>query len=345
MRNSSPRFERAVTMAEVARAAGVSRTAVSFALNNSEASNISSATKQRIQAVALELGYRPHAAAKALASNKSGLYGLVTEIVTAPYAVDVIRGAQDQAWRQGQYLLIAPGEGGPQQKHAVEKLLEQRVEGFIFAATWHREVTVPDIARQVPCVLVNCFDSNGELPAIVPDEAAGGRRAARVLMEAGHRHIGHITLEPGIPAQQGRLRGFREELHQQDLELPDRLIEIGDGTAESGYQGTKALLGGSTPPTAIFCGNDRTAMGAYDAIREAGLQVARDVSIVGFDDQEVLAPHMRPGLTTVALPFTAMGEKGVTTLKTLTAGRSINDSKALIDCPLITRSSVGIALR
>lgn len=332
-------------MAEVARAAGVSRTAVSFALNNSHSASISPATKQRILTVAEELGYRPHAAAKALARKRSGLYGLVTEIVTAPYAVDIIKGAQDQAWDQGEYLLIAPGEADSEQENAVEKLLEQRVEGFIFAATWHRAVTIPEAARQVPCVLVNCFDAAGELPSIVPDEASGGRQAARTLLQHGHRRIGHITLYPEIPAQQGRLRGFREELATEGQTLPEEYIEIGDGTAESGYRGAKALLDLPTPPTAIFCGNDRTAMGAYDAARDAGLSIPHDVSIVGFDNQEILAPHLRPGLTTVALPFAEMGTEGVKTLKTLTAGSPINDSQIVIDCPLIARSSVGLALR
>lgn len=204
---------RAVTMADVARAAGVSRTTVSFVLNGREQTTIAPATKARILDAASSLGYRPNAAARALASSRSGWFGLVTEIVTAPFAVDVIKGAQQRAWDGGRFLLIAPSEDEQtMESAAIEKLLEQRVEGLIIAATWHRAMTVPTNAHQVPCVLVNCFDADGVLPSIVPDEVAGGRRAAKELLDAGHVRFGHVTLTQGIPAQVGRLAGFRAEL-------------------------------------------------------------------------------------------------------------------------------------
>jgi len=144
--------QRGVTMADVAKAAGVSRTAVSFVLSNRENASISEETKHRILEAVQTLGYRPNAGARALASQRSDWYGLVTEIVTAPFAVNIIKGAQDQAWLDKRFLLIAPTEqaaGQPDSEHAamedaaVEKLLEQRVAGILYAATWHRAVHVP----------------------------------------------------------------------------------------------------------------------------------------------------------------------------------------------------------
>ncbi|GAB3620178.1 LacI family DNA-binding transcriptional regulator [Glutamicibacter endophyticus] len=341
---SSP--ARAATMADVARTAGVSRTAVSFVLNGRSDASIPEATRARILAAAEQMGYRRNAAARALASQRSGLFGLVTEIVTSPFAADIIKGAQWSAWQDERFLLIAPSETNQvMEEAAIEKLLEQRIEGLIIAASWHQQIRVPANAYQMPCVLVHCFDEEGRLPSIVPDEEAGGRVAARTLLAAGHRNIGHITLPTGTPAQVGRLRGFGAELSTAGAPLADRLIVAGDGTAESGYRGASELLDGPNPPTAIFCGNDRMAMGAYDAIKERGLRIPQEISIVGFDDQQALADCLRPGLTTVALPYEEMGAAGVRKLTELTTGSRETSSHLALDCPLRQRSSVGIALR
>lgn len=337
---------RAVTMADIAKEAGVSRATVSFVLNEREDVAIPEGTRERIRGIAAELGYRPNLAARGLALQRSGSYGLVTEIVTSPLAVQVILGAQEQAWAEERFLLIAPSDDEWQMEPAaIEKLLEQRIEGLIIAATWHRAVVVPPNAYDVPCVLVNCFDANGILPSIVPDEVGGGRTAARVLIEAGHRRIGHVTLEPGIPAQVGRLEGFRAALAEEGIVLEDALVIAGDGSTESGYRGAVELLELDDRPTAIFCGNDRMAMGVYDAAKERGIRIPEDLSIVGFDDQRFLAEALRPGLTTVALPFEEMGARGVSMLTSLTAGSTIENPKVVIDCPLRLRSSVGLVLR
>lgn len=340
------RPRRAVTMADVAREAGVSRTAVSLVLNAHDEVAIPQVTRDRIYRAVSDLRYRPNAAARGLALQRTGCFGMVTEIVTAPFAVDIISGAQAQAWHDERFLLIAASETDTElDAAAVEKLLEQRVEGIIIAATFHRAIEVPANANDVPCVLINCFDANGTHPSIVPDEVGGGRKAARLLLEAGHERIAHITLEPGIPAQVGRLAGFRSELAAAGVELVDENIIAGDGTAESGFRSACELLDRADRPTAIFCGNDRMAMGAYDAIKERGLSIPDDISVLGFDDQEIIAAHLRPSLTTVALPFEEMGARGVSMLTSLTAGSAISDLRVEIDCPLQIRSSVGLALR
>ncbi len=354
---------RGVTMNDVANYAGVSRTTVSFVLSNRATANISDETRARIFEAVQALGYRPNAGARALASQRSDWYGLVTEIVTAPFAVNIIKGAQDEAWRDRRFLLIAsteqgagtPGPAGQGSKGmedaAIEKLLEQRVEGLLYAATWHRGIDIPDIAREVPTVLINCFDSKGELPSIVPDERAGGRRATERLLAAGHTRIGIINLDPDIPAAVGRLEGCREALAEAGLELDPDLVVSGHATADGGYAAASTILdrsgsgkrsaGGSKGrPTALFCLNDRMAMGAYDAIKERGLTIPGDIAVIGFDNQELIAAYLRPKLTTVALPFEQMGALGVRTLAALTAGQPIAADQQLVDCPLLERSSV-----
>lgn len=342
--------QRGVTMADVAKHAGVSRTAVSFVLSDREHANVSQDTKHRILEAVQKLGYRPNAGARALASQRSDWYGLVTEIVTAPFAVDIIKGAQDQAWLDHRFLLIAPSDQadavGPNQgleDAAVEKLLEQRVEGLLYAATFHRGVHVPESAHEVPTVLINCFDADGKLPSIVPDERAGGRVAVDRLLHAGHSRIGVINLDPRIPAAVGRLEGAREALAGAGLELDPDLVVSGYATADGGYEAACQILDRypkDQRPTALFCLNDRMAMGAYDAIKERGLTIPGDIAVIGFDNQELIAAYLRPKLTTVALPFEKMGVLGVQTLARLTAGQPITAHQQMVDCPLLERFSV-----
>lgn len=340
MSTKTPR-SRAVTMKDVAEHAGVSRTAVSLVLNDRHDITLAPETRRRVVEAAAALGYRPNAGARALAQQRSDWYGLVTEIVTAPFAVDVIKGAQDRAMVDGKYLLIASTESDPiAENAAIERLLEQRVEGLLLAATWHRAVSVPAIAREVPTVLINCFDEEGRFPAVVPDERTGGRHAAERLLQAGHRRIGFINLDPGIPAAIGRRDGYRSALREAGIEPDDALEVTGHATADSGFEATQLLLDLPVPPTAIFCANDRMAMGAYDAIKERGLRIPQDVAVIGFDNQELIAGYLRPGLTTVALPFERMGTIGVDLLAAITAGESTDTKIVTVDCPLLERSSV-----
>lgn len=332
---------RPVTMKDVAIKAGVSRSAVSFVLNDRRSVGLSDDTRDRVLAAAAELGYRPNAGARALAKKTSDWYGLVTEIVTAPFAVDIIKGAQDAALVDGKHLLIASTESDPTiETAAIERLLEHRVEGILYAATWHRAVELPEIAREVPTVLVNCFDAEGRFPAIVPDERAGGRRATERLLAAGHRRIGFINLDPEIPAAVGRRSGFHEALQDAQIEIDDSLEVPGHATAHGGYDAATALLELAEPPTAIFCANDRMAMGAFDAVKERGLRIPQDVAVIGFDNQELIAGYLRPGLTTVALPFEQMGALGVELLADIIAGRPTATETVTVDCPLLERASV-----
>jgi len=340
MSKKTPRT-RAVTMKDVAEQAGVSRTAVSLVLNDRFDVTLAHDTRQRVIQAASELGYRPNAGARALAQQRSDWYGLVTEIVTAPFAVDVIKGAQDRAMGDGKYLLIASTESDPAaETAAIERLLEQRVEGLIYAATWHRGVSIPDIALEVPTVLVNCFDVEERFPAVVPDERIGGYRATERLLQAGHRRIGFINLDAGIPAAVGRREGYLHALRERHIDADAALEVVGHATADGGFSAAENLLDLPLPPTAIFCANDRMAMGAYDAIKERGLRIPEDVAVIGFDNQELIASYLRPKLTTVALPFEQMGAMGVDLLARITAGESTVTNTVTVDCPLLERSSV-----
>ena len=329
------------TMHDVARAAGVSQATVSLVLNEAEGSRVSAETRERVLAAVGELGYRVNSAAKSLREGHSRLIGFVGDIVAStPFAGEIIEGAQERAWADGHLMLIVDTGGDRDlEERAIDSLLSRQVDGIVYAAMYHRRLKVPPALREVPTVVLNAETEDGSLPAVVPDEYSGGRDATQYLIDHGHERIGFIninTLESGLPAVIDRERGFTDAIEAAGLKCDRTLVKRGDGDAETAYRHATSLLARKRPPTAIFCGNDRTAWGAYQAAADLGLKIPHDVSIIGFDNQTLIAAHLRPGLTTMALPFSEMGRQGVAKLLSNQPGKGIQP----IGCPLVERASV-----
>lgn len=301
-------------MDDIARHLGLSRSTVSFVINDRTEIKIAEETKRRVWDAVAELGYRPHAAARSLASSRTNLLGLVTDIASSPFGGGIITGAQRAAWERGQVLLIVSIDPDASADAAMlEMLLERRIEGLIYATAGHIPVSLPASAAEVPVVLVHCEDLDGRYPSIIPDEEHGGYTATRRLIDTGHRRIGLINLDAPIPSV-GRRRGYERALLEAGIDVDPTLIASGSADAGAGFELTRRMLRIQDPPSALFCGTDRMAMGAFDAVREAGLRIPEDVAVVGYDDQEIVAAYLRPALTTIALPFEEMGAAAVDAL-------------------------------
>jgi LacI family transcriptional regulator len=332
-------------MKDVARLAGVSQTTVSFVINET-AAGIPPETRERVWAAVEELGYRPNIIARGLRSNRTYTIGFISdEIVTTPYAVRIIQGAQDQAWENGYIILVISTGGKPNMKEAaLHAAYDRKVDGIVYATMYHRQVEPHEIMRELPTVLLDCFIEDHSLPSVVPDEVTGGRMATEYLLRKGHRRIGLINNQKPVPAKFGRLEGYRLALSKYGVPYNENLVYEGiDGIPEGGYEGAKFLLGLETPPTALFCFNDRMAMGAYDAIRKRGLSIPDDVAIVGYDNQELIAADIVPGLTTMELPHYPMGQWAVQhLLELITDPKKLQTKQPLqkvLECPLIERNS------
>lgn len=219
-------------------------------------------------------------------------------------------------------------------------MLERRVEGIIYAAMYHQVVEPPTHSREVPLVLLDCYSADGSLTSVVPDEVAGGFTATEVLLAKGHERVGFINLPMRLPAAVGRLEGYRRALAGHGLPFDESLVQNCNGTANGGYESAVELLEKEELPTAIFCGNDRVAMGVYDALKERGLRIPQDVAIVGFDNQKMVAAHLRPPLSTVALPHYEMGQWAVNRLIEVTELGEITPAHHTIGCPYVERESV-----
>jgi LacI family transcriptional regulator len=325
-------------MRQVADAAGVSIATVSHVVNDKEGARIGPDARRRVHEAIQRLGYRPNALAKTLSSGSSNFIGLVADaIATTPFAGQIIHGAQDEAWKHGYVLLVANTEGDlAAEEAAISMMLEHKVRGILYSTWYHRAVTVPLALHETDYVLVDCFEAGAPAPAVVPDENLGGFTATRMLLDAGHTRIAFINTTTPSPAQSGRLDGYRRALAGAGVDFDPALVLMEHPEQEGGYAATDRIV--DSGATAVFCHNDRVAMGLYDGLRERGLAIPRDIAVVGFDNQEVIAAHLRPPLSTVALPHYELGAAGVRVL--LGLEKVPDDSPLLISCPPVPRDSV-----
>lgn len=334
------------TMWDVADRAGVSQATVSLVLNGADGGRVAEATKARVMEAVELLGYSTNAFARSLRSGESGIVGFISdEVASAPFAGKLLKGAQELAWETGHVILsIDTYNQHELEDAAVEMMLSYRVRGVVYASMYHRVVEVPAALTGIPVVVLNARDGAHRVPSVHPDEELGGYSATRHLLDAGHRRIAMINIQPtdsDLPAGVGRLAGYSRALADAGIGLDPVLVRPGDGTVEEGLVQTRELMGrGDSAPTAIFCGNDRTAWGAYRALEQLGLRVPDDCSIVGFDNQETLAPYLDPGLTTMKLPYERMARRAV---EILLGEQGADPTTVSIECSLIQRGSVASA--
>jgi len=332
------------TIQDIARLAGVGPGTVSRVLNNHP--NVKAKTRAKVLKAIETLDYRPSFSARQMRTQRSHLIGFISdEVATTPYAGHIILGAQEAAWREERILLVANvGHDLTLLDQVIETFLEREVEGVIYAAMYHRPVELPEKITRVPVALANCFSINLALPAVVPDEFSGGHAATETLINRGHQRIGFInvnTLEPGIPASVGRWQGYKATLEAHGIAYDESLVRYGYGNSSDGYYHTRSLMDLTDPPTALFCGNDRTAMGAYNALKELDKRIPDDVAVIGFDNQEIIAEALRPPLTTLQLPHYEMGYRAVSLLLgQIVRGEVGEPVTTTAACPLIQRESI-----
>jgi LacI family transcriptional regulator len=178
---------------------------------------------------------------------------------------------------------------------------------------------------------------------VVPDEFKGGYQATETLLRKNHRCIGMINTSENVPACQLREKGFRQALTDYGISMEDGLIVYGeDGSAKTGYDGVKTLFSRYDRMTALFCFNDRVAMGAYDALRQIQKRIPEDVAVIGFDNYEVISANLYPELTTMQLPHYEMGKWAVETVLQISqsTGGEGPSPQMMLPCPLVMRNSI-----
>lgn len=331
-----------VTLADVAKLAGLSPSAASMILTGRPDTRLSAEAHRKVHEAASQLGYRPNLAAQALRTDKTRTIAFISDYVaTTRYANGLIRGALAAAQEAGHVLLLLETGGEPDREvQAIEAALDRQVDGIIFAAMRAREVFVPTLPAATRVVMLNGTSARFPL-SVLPDEFEGGRTAVELLVAAGHRDhvalLGHNRIvEQGLFRSETvarRIDGIRAAMNQHGLSFIAE-ESCWEWEPHHGYELTRKILLLRPDIRALLCLNDRLAFGAYQALAEAGRDVAGEVSVVAFDNDEI-AGYLRPGLTTIALPHEEMGRKSI---ELLLAGAT--DGEHLIDMPVVRRASI-----
>jgi DNA-binding LacI/PurR family transcriptional regulator len=347
--NGSSRPDRA-RIADVARAAGVSKTAVSFAFNSPERLNPD--TAERILEVADDLGYRPHPVARMLTQRRTGTIGILT-----PQALSVVfsnpffglfnEGVAAAAESSGHALLfVSPLHGSL--ARAVGRAM---VDGFVAVGLPEGHPEIEQIRRAgLPTILVDshAFPAHG---SVLVDDETGARLAAEHVAGLGHRDILVVGVEPAAPMSAHspdgvmgrRLGAYRDALGRAGIDLPDERVLVGPATIEGGMACLRRAWDDGLRPTAVLAMSDAMAIGVMHAAEEMGLSIPRDLSVVGFDDIDI-ARYTSPALTTIRQPVRRKGEEAVRLLLAqLGPHASAAPEQVMLPTRLIVRGTTGPA--
>lgn len=295
-----------VTIVDVARRAGVSYVTVSRVINNQ--AYVKEETRQRVQQALTELGYVANRQARSLRSGRTHTIGLLVRDLGTGYIGEIIRGIDGElSDRQYDLMLYTTHWRMRSESDYVATLTRGMVDGLLLILPRTPESYLENLGkRRFPHVLIDHqgVDQNG--PAVGAANRQGGYDATAYLLKLGHRRIGFISGDPSLGCSIERGQGYRAALREHNVALDPCLVVEGDFMQSSGYRHAKELLQLPVPPTAIFASNDVMAFGVMEAVREQGLRIPEDISIVGFDDIPQAA-SVHPALTTVRQPLEEMG--------------------------------------
>lgn len=306
------------TLKDVAQRAGVHVGTASRALSNEQAHLVNEETRSRVRSAADALGYRTNALARSLRKGTTGVIGIVVADLANPFIVAVLRGIEHEARTRDVMPLVAETHDDPATLRSVlTRLLRNRVDALILSAVHLTDgELVADLERRVPVVLAvrgvgEVFDTSAAAKhlEVLQDDVLGARTAVGHLLDLGHRRIAQLPGNQQISSFSGRSQGYREALaaHPDAVDLSSGAHAIETTVAEGRRLAADLLrLPAGQRPTAVFAHNDQMAVGALDALRDAGLRCPDDVSVVGYNDAP-LSDHINPPLSTVRLPGFELG--------------------------------------
>ncbi len=309
-----------VSIKDIAQAAGVSHSTVSRALGDSPL--VKTETKARIQRLAQEMGYSPDAIARSLVTRQTRTVGVVVTTITDPFVAEVVQGIEDTALENDYSIILASSAAEPEREvAAVEMLRAKRVDSVIVTSSRVGALYLEHLERiGVPVVLVNNHnEQSGRYTfSVSVDNQHGGHLATRHLIERGHQRIAYVSGTSDQSDSADRLAGYRQALEENSIHFDPVLVVLGNGRLNGGERALRSLTTLDSPPTAVFCYNDMTAIGLLGAARQAGLSVPEDLAVVGFDDIP-LASYVNPPLTTIVQPQRDMGRQAMSMALTLMA--------------------------
>ncbi len=296
------------TMKDVAAKAGVDTSTVSRALGDDTRRMLSADTVERVLAAAEALGYRPNALARGLRMQRSNTIGMIVPDLTNPFFPPVVRGLEDAFEVRGYTLIVTNTDNDEErERSALRSLLDRQVDALVLATAHVESDGLGPEARSIPTVLVNRRSDDDRVSSVVPHDEAAVREVAAHLAQLGHRSVAHIAGPQALSTGRDRRSAFQDACIEAGLGEPT--IEIADAfVLEQGQAACRRLLARDTDITAIFAANDLLAVGALRTMREIGVRVPDDISLVGYNDMP-LVDLIDPPLSTVHVPQYEMGRE------------------------------------
>ncbi|MEU4234760.1 LacI family DNA-binding transcriptional regulator [Nonomuraea sp. NPDC026600] len=331
---------RAVTIREVAAAAGVSIGTASKALNGQ--GRLREETRARVIAAAERLEFRPNKLAQGLLHGRTFTVGLVTCDSFGRFSIPVMLGAEDALGAGQISVFMCDTRDDPiRERHYVERLLARRVEGII--VTGRRTEPRPSIGTGLPVPVVYAMTQSTEAAdfSVIPDDLGGSMLAVRHLLATGRRRIGHITGPQRFLAARTRAAGFADALAEAGATAAGDAL-FGEWSEEWGRQGADILLRTQPDVDAVFCGSDQIARGVAETLRDRGRRIPDDVALVGFDNWAPMALGSRPPLTTVDLNLGEIGRAAATHLLDVIGGVPHQGGVRRMPCSLVLRESTRV---
>lgn len=329
-----------LSIKDIARAANVSHSTVSRALRNSPLVNFE--TAEQIRKIARDANFRISAVARSLATGRTNTFGVVVTTIADPFAAEVVQGIEDEANTHGYSVILANSGANPEREmKVVHSFEERRVDGILVMSSRVGNLYMGHFAEmKVPIVLINNQHPEEFVYSVMIDNMAASEEATRHLIQLGHRRIAYIGDRGGFQSDSERREGYKKALASADIAYAPELVRQADSTPDTAMQAVDQLFALAQPPTALFCYNDITAVGALLAARRHGCKVPDDLSVMGFDDLP-LASFLNPTLTTIRQPMRDMGKQATSILFHLLDGAEVENSRRVQGELIIRESTSG----
>lgn len=327
------------TMKDVARLAGVSTSTVSHVINNDRF--VSEAIREKVEAAIQNLNYAPSALARSLKINQTRTIGMLITASSNPFFSELVRGVERSCFERGYSLVLCNTDGDEQRMNRnLETLLQKRVDGLLLLCTETHQPS-PEIMRRypaIPTVMMDWAPFGGEGDLIQDNSLLGGDIATQYLIDKGYTRIACITGPLDKTPARLRVEGYRNAMARAGLAVKEGYEVNADFEFRGGFDAMQALLALREPPQAVFMSNDAMAVGAYQALYQAGLRIPQDMALVGYDDIE-LARYMTPPLTTIHQPKDELGELAIDVLIHRMAQPDLQQQRLQLTPELVERGS------
>lgn len=339
---------------EISEKAGVSIATVSKVLNGKK--GVGQPTIDNVMAIARELNYRPNLTARSLKNGQSRTLGVITEDLTVFNTPDIVDGIDAYCESQGYHYILGNLRFNKRYGHhpqnteecsrlvdsLVDTMLSKQVDGIIYIGC-HSHAVVPIHSNtEIPFVYAYCYSADPNIPSVLYDDQKAAYEATQHLIRKGHRSIGVMAGQRDSIHTANRILGYQEALYTNSIPYNPRLTVYGDWEREQGYQLCSQLIGAGV--TAIFAQNDLMATGVIEYCSQNGIQVGKDLALIGFDNREI-GTVCRPTLSTVSLPLFEMGQTATHLLIDMLSGSHVQcGQKLMLACTVIERESTQLQL-